>query len=296
MYTLCIVGILGNLIIIAANFRKWKTLNSFLIGDKILSSLATSRSLHICVIYVGYISPLYNTWVSKDLYAMSSILVLTTFLHSTNLWFATVLCVFYCVKITSYSWKFFIFLKTKISTLVPWFLLTSLLMSVLFSLPLGWIFKKIEIQHLTNASSEDFPLTKSVKYEKSRNMLLLFLTGSGPPFLLFVAAITLLLHSLWMHIRRMRSSGSGVECPNLEIHFSAVKSMSLFLVLQTMYLLSKTMYFAGTVEERTYEFWITAILTCSPPTVHSLYIISSNRDLRNSCISMFHVFTCSAQG
>ncbi|XP_072000305.1 taste receptor type 2 member 39-like [Engystomops pustulosus] len=234
-YTECIAGVIVNLIIVAANIIKWRRMKS-LDGEKILISLATSRCLFLLSAFLLDISLMLDSWNIGNIQVLYKIISLfLTFLHFTNFWFATVLCVFYCVKITSYSWKFFILLKTKISTLVPRFLLASLLISASFSLPLGWSHDGIQEKNLTNHSMDNMTVYRNMKYEGSQTQSVLIFTGSGPPFLVFFAAITLLLHSLWMHTRRMRSSGSGFRRPNLESHISAVKSMSLFLVLQTMY-------------------------------------------------------------
>ncbi|KAM4043881.1 taste receptor type 2 member 40-like [Anomaloglossus baeobatrachus] len=212
-----------NFFIVAANFMRWKTGKSFQIGDKILSSLATSRSLLLCYAFVSFRPPLHDFWVNKNLKAMSTMAVVATFLHSTNLWFTTILCVFYCVKITNYNWKFFIFLKTRMSTVFPRYLLVSLLISLSSSLPFAWCIYEIQIQNPTNLATQNMTLTKLEVYENHHNMFMLFLAGSCPPFLIFLVADFLLLHSLWMHTRRMRNSGSSFRSPNLESHFSAVK-------------------------------------------------------------------------
>ncbi|XP_075197752.1 taste receptor type 2 member 40-like [Anomaloglossus baeobatrachus] len=227
LYIECIVGIIMNFFIVAVNFMRWKTMRSFHIGDKILSSLATSRFLFIFNVFVSYHPPLERFWANRNLQAMSTMAVVTAFLHSTNLWFATVLCVFYCVKITNYNWKFFIFLKDKMSTFFPRFLLVSLLISLSFSLPFGWCVFKPQIQNATNLTMENMTLSKVGVHENHHTMFLLFLAGSCPPFLIFLVANFLLLHSLWMHTRRMRNSGSSFRSPNLESHFSAVKKVVL---------------------------------------------------------------------
>ncbi|XP_073529019.1 taste receptor type 2 member 9-like [Phyllobates terribilis] len=295
LYTECIVGIIMNLFIVAANFMRWKTVKSLHIGDTILSSLATSRSLFLFNVFVTYLPPVRVMWVNKNLQVLSAMSAVSMFLHSTNLWFTTILCVFYCVKISSYNWKFFNFLKTRISTLFPRFLLASLLISIFSSLPFGWCIYEIQIQNPINFAMENMTLPKVGIYENPHNKFLLFLVSSCPPFLIFLVADFLLIHSLWQHTRRMRISGSGFRNPNLESHFSAVKSMSLFLVLHIIYFICSSLYFSGDVYNSGSEFWISSIVICSPPSLHSLYIISSNSELRKTFISMFHIFTCCGQ-
>ncbi|XP_056419456.1 taste receptor type 2 member 39-like [Hyla sarda] len=286
LYTECIAGVIINLIIVAANLMKWKTMKSLHIGDKIISSLATSRSLYLFIVFFSSLSNLLDLWKNKFL-AMSIKAVVTMVLHSTNLWFATVLCVFYCVKITSYNWKFFIFLKTKISTLAPWFLLASLLISISSSFPFGWCINKIEMPNLTNISLENITLSRDVENENHSSVFLLFFIISCPSFLVFLAADCLLLYSLWMHTRRMRSSGLGFRSPNLESHFSAVKSMSFFLVLQMIYF-CMTVYTSNSGHSSLIQTFVNYIITCSAPFLHSLYMIYSNSELKKTCISMFY--------
>ncbi|XP_072000303.1 taste receptor type 2 member 39-like [Engystomops pustulosus] len=298
LYAECIAGVIVNVIIVTANIIKWKTMKSLNTGDKILSSLATSICLYLSVSFLIYLSSIFHLQDDKDQLFIFSLLFVSTFLHFTNLWFATVLCVFYCVKITSYSWKFFIFLKTKISTLVPWFLLASMVISISSSLPFGLGYNGIQVQNLTNVSMGNMNISRDMEYEdqlqsyeKSKYLLLII---SCPPFVVFCVVGFLLLHSLWMHIRRMKSSGSGFRSPNLESHFKAVKSMGLFLVLETVYFLVASYSYAACHGNIT-GYWIAIIVTCSPPVLHSLYIISSNNELKKTFVSMFHVLKCCAQ-
>ncbi|XP_069829454.1 taste receptor type 2 member 9-like [Dendropsophus ebraccatus] len=291
LYTECIAGVIINLIIVAVNLIKWKTMKSLPIGDKILSSLATSRSLFLFIIFLSFLYHLLNLW-NNNILAVYIVGIITIILNSTNLWFSTVLCVFYCVKITSYNWKFFIFLKTKISTLVPWSLLASLMISVACGLLFGWFIYNEEIQNLT---MKNMTVSRTKKNKNIDTMSLGLLLISCPPFLIFLVADCLLLHSLWMHTRRMRSSGSGFRSPNLETHFSAVKSMSFFLVLQILYF-SMTMYIFDSVHNSTIALFISITVTCSPPFLHSLYMIASNSEFKKSFISLFYIISCCAKG
>ncbi|KAG8536191.1 hypothetical protein GDO81_026930, partial [Engystomops pustulosus] len=207
----------------------------------------------------------------------------STFLHFTNLWFTTVLCVLYCVKITSYSWKFFIFLKTKISTLVPWFLVASLFISVSSSLPFGWCV--YSVRNISHASMENLTTFSHYLASNFDNQFLIILLGNSPPFMTFCVANFLLIHSLRIHTRRMRRNGSS---PNLESPSHAVKSMTLFLVLQILYFICANINFSGSLDDhKDWLFFNTAIM-CAPNFIHSLYIICSNRGLQKIFISLFY--------
>ncbi|XP_056419477.1 taste receptor type 2 member 40-like [Hyla sarda] len=219
----------------------------------------------------------------QNLVFITSILVISIFLNHMNLWFATILCVFYCVKITNYNHRFFIILKTRISSLVHWFLLASLTISIGCSLPFSGYVVDLGLLEFTSVSAENKTFTKVVYYKTTQNVFLVLLVGSLPPFLIFCVVIFLLIQSLWMHVRRMRSSGAG--SPNLEVHFCAVKSMTLFLVLQVVYFTSMNLQMSPVLIKNWKAF--TYIIICSPPFLHSLYIIFSTKKLKETFLRWF---------
>ncbi|XP_075125742.1 taste receptor type 2 member 40-like [Leptodactylus fuscus] len=208
-------------------------------------------------------------------------------LNHANLWFATILCVFYCVKITNYSHKFFIFLKTRISSLVHWFILTSLLISVASSLPCGWYAYYLDQEGFTTGLAENTTFTNVVMYQDKQYRFLLFLVGSLPPLLIFCVAISLLIHSLWVHIRHMRCGGTGFRAPNLEVHFGAVKCMSLFLVLHILYFVCICIRLSPTYNVSSVWKAFITIIICWPPVLHSLYIIFSTKKLKEMVLKWF---------
>ncbi|XP_066445575.1 taste receptor type 2 member 40-like [Eleutherodactylus coqui] len=289
LYMECIAGIMVNMTILAAIFLKWKTQRSLQTIYKILICLSLSRCLHLLSVLFIYIFS-YYPWALLDKVIVVTIRVMNIFLLFTNFWFATVLCVFYCVKITSYNCKFWIFLKMKISTVIFWFLLASLLLSASSSLPFVFHGFNQEPQNLTINSSQNMTIYNNITVTNLSKWLLMFLVGSCPPFLIFCITICLLLHSLYLHIRRMRSSGSGFQSPNLESHISAVKSMSLFLVLQIIYFMLINVILSGKLPNYVLKV-LASTITSSSSFLHSLYIISCNSELKMTCICMFHTLT-----
>ncbi|KAM3931042.1 taste receptor type 2 member 40-like [Leptodactylus fuscus] len=285
VYGECTVGILLNGFIVATNFKNWRTLKTLPPCDKILSCLATSRCLFLFYTMAVNVLFLFFPQLTLYPYFFTSVLVCTMLLNLTNLWLATILCVFYCVKITNYSHKFFIFLKTRISSLVNWFLLASLLISIAYSLSYGWYVSGLDPQKHISSSSENTTFSKGVTNPETHNRLIMFIMGSFPPFVIFIVAIILLIHSLWAHIRHMRGNGTGFRGPNLEVHFGAVKSMSLFLVLHAVYFVCMSVR-----ESPTYGGplkLVISLLACCLPFLHSLYIIFSTKKLKEELIRWF---------
>ncbi|KAM3931043.1 taste receptor type 2 member 40-like [Leptodactylus fuscus] len=290
LYIECFAGIAVNLIIVAANMMKRRTLKSLPTCDKILSCLMISRSLSVFNIFLAHLFLKFYGLIMQNFVVTAILLTNAIILHYTDLWFAAVLCVYYCVKITTYNWKFFTFMKTKISTLVPWFLLASLVISISSGLPFSFYLYDLKPQNVSNSSMELFVFQAGAQ-EDFHSHFFVVLVGSSPPFTIFLVADGLLLHSLWTHTRRMRGSGSGIRSPNLESHVSAVKSMSLFLVLQITYFTFMNVFCSGSF----YDYWLwhlaSLAISCSLPFFHSLYIMCFCPEIKKAIISMCHGLT-----
>ncbi|KAG9470489.1 hypothetical protein GDO78_017639 [Eleutherodactylus coqui] len=281
------------MIIVATNVMKWKRLKSLQTCDKILSSLAISRGLYFLCIIIQNTIFLFLPWLMQNNVLLPILSILLMFIFYSSLWIATILCVFYCVKIVTYNYKLFVFLKTRISTIVPWLIQVSLLISLISSLPFGWQSSGLRVQIALNESIENMTDYREVVAEIFLSRFLVFALGSYPPFMIFCVANFLLIHFLLMHTRRMRSNASHVQSPNLQSHFSALKSMSLFSLLQIMFLICTSLSMSSKLFFSKFPILIQIIL-CSPPTFHSLYMVASSSELRNILIlTCLCVFRCS---
>ncbi|KAG9468281.1 hypothetical protein GDO78_023094 [Eleutherodactylus coqui] len=237
LHVMCLVGLTVNLIIVATHIMKWKSLKSLSTCDKILTSLAISRVLYLLCIIIRTSIFQFLPWLVQDIIVLPTLNILGMFVFYSSLWIATILCVFYCVKIATYNYKLFIFLKTRISTMVPWLIQASLVISLISSLLFGWYGYDLMPQNSSNKSTENVTSYGLLTVPISNNRFLIFAVGSFPPFLILCFANFLLIHFLLMHTRRMRSNGSNIQRPNLQSHFSALKSMTLFVLLQIMFLI-----------------------------------------------------------
>ncbi|KAG6934193.1 taste receptor type 2 member 40-like [Chelydra serpentina] len=146
-------------------------------SDTILTVLAFSRC---CFLLKTTLQTFCSTFY-PEIYYQNSIFqafrAVTWFLNSSNQWFAACLCVFYCVKIANFSNPLFICLKFKISRLLPWLLLGSVLLSLFSSLPFLNAIYKIECDIYQEISAASTACTIIVDACPSVHSIILILSN-----------------------------------------------------------------------------------------------------------------------
>ncbi|XP_077341344.1 taste receptor type 2 member 39-like [Lithobates pipiens] len=211
--------------------------------------------------------------------------ILTTqvFVEFCSLWWGTVLCVFYCVKITDYSNRLFIKFKMRISGMVPWLLLGSMMVSLLSSFPYGWCvysFYKVNSTHIYNGtSSEDTHL--HINYVV---IYIIFASGSFVPLLIFCVAIFFLVVPLVKHTRNMRNNNTGFTKGQLDVHLSAIRNMFSFLIFYILFFMSKMLLPLSFQEHNSFFTIVCYFCLVAYPSLHSVVLIISNVKLKRFII------------
>ncbi|XP_060128242.1 taste receptor type 2 member 40-like [Zootoca vivipara] len=108
--------------------------------DKILTAFGVSRCFYMFLLVVKIFWIAFFPWIFEDTSLYQTYKATMWFLNCTNLCFTACLCTFYCAKIANFQHYIFFLLKTRISRLVPWMLLASLLGSLATTSP---FFKEI---------------------------------------------------------------------------------------------------------------------------------------------------------
>ncbi|XP_063775278.1 taste receptor type 2 member 40-like [Pseudophryne corroboree] len=200
-----------------------------------------------------------------------------------SLWWGTVLCVFYCVKITNYSNRLFMRLKMNISRMVPWLLLTSLLVSILCSLARGLVVFSVHYMNSTQVTNSTNNGNLTVQMNRINYMIFKF-AASFIPIIIFCAAVSLLIVSLLKHTRNMSSKDSGFTRPQLIAHIRAIVNMTSFLFLYVLFfIVSSLMPLA--VRLPSAAFRQLSICCISYPSLHSIMLIASNGNLKRSIVA-----------
>ncbi|XP_068089337.1 taste receptor type 2 member 4-like [Hyperolius riggenbachi] len=279
----CILAIAVNVFIAAVQIMKWKAVRSLDSCDQILFCLGISRSFYLTVIFITYFLD-----ISKHLILYATLETAAFLSYFTNVWFITDLCVFYCVKIASYNHEVFIFIKTRISRLVSWFTVTSVLTSVAFTIPCVWSSVVSSWQNEVSVFNRNVTLSDAGLQKYINVQLIFFILGSCIPFFISCGSICLLIHSLWRHTRLMRCSGTGFRNPNIENHVGVVKNMGVFLFIQLiMFGCSLYSFFMLKCVDRSWQL-LSTILECGSFILHSAYMIYSNVKLNQAFSGMCH--------
>nr|BAJ61152.1 taste receptor, type 2, member 1 [Dromaius novaehollandiae] len=287
-----VAGLLGNGTILAVSSTSWvrsKILSSY---DMIMIFLSLSRfclqSWMMLDLFLSLVYPA-SYYVEKLFVTFKTVFM---FLNYSSLWFAAWLSVFYCTKIATFTQSFFIRLKQRISSLVPWMLITSSLFSFATCLPFSWDIYNVHNNFTT-------PLTVTNSSERRARMKISFFSlillcnaGIALPLIVFVVSSILLIWSLWRHMRQMQNNATGFRDPCLEAHMGAIKSVFSFLILYVTYFIALVLILSNMFLP--FSIWeaICVAVMAACPAGHSMILIWSNPKFRELPARILHHTNC----
>lgn len=285
-------GLLGNgavLAVCSTSCIRSKILSSY---DMIMIFLSLSRfSLQSWMMLDLFLSLFCETsYYEENLFVIFKTVFM--FLNYSSLWFAAWLSVFYCTKIASFTQSFFIWLKQRISSLVPWMLITSSLFSFATSLPFAW-----DVYDVHNNFTAPLTMTNSSERRvtmKASFFLLILLCNAGValPLIVFVVSSILLIRSLWIHTRQMQNNATGFRDASLEAHIGAIKSIFSFLILYVTYFISLVLILSNIFLPLSIGESMCLAVMAACPTGHSMVLIWSNPKLRELPARILHHANC----
>nr|DBA25437.1 TPA: hypothetical protein GDO54_009821 [Pyxicephalus adspersus] len=261
-----IVGMPLNLFIVLMNCRTWRRKKSLPAGDQIVTSLCLSRWIFQCLITAHHTSHFFLPSDNfNNFFTPARIL-----LNYLSIWLASLLCVYYCVKISTYQHVGFLYVKARMSKMVPWCLGLCVFLSLVFIQPYAWHFFS-----LAHKASRDGNMTK-----ENIGTSYTYFIGSSPPFIIFIIAFLLTVPSLWRHIRNMRGDGTSFRNPDMKSHYNAIKSMAAFFLLHIFFLIIVNINLSGVLNVGDLYNPLTVMLISFYPCLHSAVIIFYNTKLR----------------
>ncbi|NXG11701.1 T2R40 protein, partial [Sakesphorus luctuosus] len=210
------------------------------------------------------------------------------FLSYSSIWSGAWLSVFYCVKVASFTQSFFIWLKQRIASLVPWVLITSSLFSLATALPFAW-----EVRGMPDNVTAPLIVTNSsetgVTRKDSSTLLILLCNASfSLPFIFSILSSILMIRSLWTHTRQMKTNATGFRDPSLEAHRSAIKSVCFFLIIYIVYFICMLLVFCNIFSYSSIGKAVCTVVIAACPAGHSMVLIWSNPKFRELPSRILH--------
>ncbi|XP_044513812.1 taste receptor type 2 member 1 [Gracilinanus agilis] len=199
------------------------------------------------------------------------------FVNEVNLWLATYLCLFYCVKIANIFHPFFLWLKMRISRLVPWLILGSLLFSLAISVYYSLLYWPMVKEEMGRYFSRNFTAPNFLHKLFPIPMIVM---GLAVPLVIFNASSFLMIYSLCRHTRKMKSMATGRDS-STEAHIRAMKSVFSFLILYTSYYIGIIVIFSRTSSENEHLMFLCFLVAAEYPCGHSIILILGNPKLKH---------------
>ncbi|KAM6151910.1 taste receptor type 2 member 2-like [Erethizon dorsatum] len=194
---------------------------------------------------------------------------------SISFWFTTCLSVFYCLKISGFTQSCFLWLKFRISKLLLWLLLGSVLASL--STAAACIGLRVPNKLFTNATGEKTVVDAQYTY----GFLLLNLTLLLP-LAVFAICTSMLFISLYKHTHRMENGPHCSSNAKKEAHINALKTVVSFFCFFISYFAAFMVNMTFRIPFRTYQFFAMKEIMAAFPSGHSIIIILSNSKFQQS--------------
>lgn len=269
-------------LIVAVLSREWVQVKRLSPVDMILISLG------ICRFCLQWSSVLYNFYSyfhpDNELWYIG---VIWEFTNTLTFWLTSLLAVVYCVKVSSFTHAIFLWLRWRILRLIPRLLLGSLMIScvtIIVSTIRNYIKSQVISMMQLPGNNTETEILKSFleKYYKHQNLAMLFI-----PFLLFLAAIILLIASLSQHLRQIRHHNSDHSNSSMKVHASALRYFAFLLIFFTSYFLTIIISIKYILGYKSSWFWAWETLIYATVSIHltSLMLSSSTlkKGLKVSC-------------
>ncbi|XP_072189254.1 taste receptor type 2 member 9-like [Excalfactoria chinensis] len=279
-----------NAFIVAVSCMAWFKKKSMNSNEKILLFLGCFRFSYLCVTWIYmFFSALFPQTLSSTPISLAFAIFLC-FLNASNLWTSACLYGFYCIKIANFRYHFFIYLKAKIDRIVPWLLLSSVVLSLLNCSPFLEVVDEENSGTSTNFTTHGmfWKVNKEIRKHFS-TIILVCTSGFSMAFIMVTFSAFLLLFSLCRHKYKMRTSSARNLC--VDAHIKAMKSLLSFFFTYSInfIILMSTVNYKG---ENNLLTLFLLVLHYAFPVAHSLILIFSNPKLERIALRILLCAKC----
>ncbi|XP_057640862.1 taste receptor type 2 member 125-like [Chionomys nivalis] len=283
-----IIGSAANGFIVLVNIIDWVKRRKISSVDQILTALAISRmNMLWFTFFITLISSLYPDleMTVKMIRIKNNIWVIA---NHFSIWLATTLSIFYFLKIANFSNYIFLYLKWRFKKVIS----VTLLLSLLF-LFVNILAMNIHIDDWTEKCKRNPSYNSTSKYYTQfyRLIYLINTMFTFIPFTVSLIIFTLLIFSLWTHLKNMQHNIKNTRDPSTMAHINALQMMVTFLLFYVFFFMSLATqaWVSQFLEEKNLLF---AAFIITFPSVHSCVLILRNSKLRQASLLVVWWLRC----
>nr|QKE46161.1 taste receptor type 2 member 136 [Nannospalax galili]QKE46162.1 taste receptor type 2 member 136 [Nannospalax galili]QKE46163.1 taste receptor type 2 member 136 [Nannospalax galili]QKE46165.1 taste receptor type 2 member 136 [Nannospalax galili]QKE46166.1 taste receptor type 2 member 136 [Nannospalax galili] len=273
------LGTFANVFIALVNCTDYHKRKKISLADQILTALAVSRIGLLLVILTNFCS----TMINPVLYAKETRCIISfiwAITHHLNTWLATVLSIFYLLKIANFSNLIFLHLKRKVKNVI----IVAILANFLFMIHILMMKNLCEV--IKGNEHEIYFLNKT-KLSNMVNLTLMsiFTLDNVIPFITSLICFLLLIYSLCKHLRTMKIYGKGTQDASTMAHTKALQTVVSFLLLFALFFLTVTVSgwnYKTSLSEPIHL--ICQAIGILYPSSHSFILIWGNKKLKQAFI------------
>ncbi|XP_064416349.1 taste receptor type 2 member 40-like [Latimeria chalumnae] len=223
-----VFGIIGNLFIAIINFQEFWRTGTLQPSERIVSCISVSNILVVIVLAVWFVIYLLDvcTYLGAHVYKVTDLLII--FISKASYWFTAWLCFFYCMKIIKVKWRFFKTLKQRISSLVSFLLIATVLCSFAVAYPVIYTIRSLNTTN-TIGECKDYYITQ---HELMMGYaIFLSLVASLLPLALMLLSSLGIVVFLFKHSKNMTKSSNTSSSPRNEGPITVAKMLISLIVL-----------------------------------------------------------------
>ncbi|XP_005379690.1 PREDICTED: taste receptor type 2 member 20-like [Chinchilla lanigera] len=281
-----VTGNFANVFIALVNCSNWVKRKKISSVDWILTALAVSRITLIWTLIVGWFLNVFHPTRSTKL--RITIHIFWTVSNHFSIWLATILSIFYVLKITNFSNCIFHCLKRRVNRVSLMILLGSLVF-LPFSFMIKSVYEAMEIEEYLGNVTWKTKLKNNIYLSKRT----FFTLVNFLPFLTTLICILVLISSLSNHLKRMKLHGQGFQDPSTKVHIKVLQTVISFVLLFALYSLSviiSGLYLQDTDTKSVYLFFLASEVLY--PSGHSCVLIWGNKKLKQAFLLILWQAKC----
>ncbi|XP_063094358.1 taste receptor type 2 member 140-like [Cavia porcellus] len=290
IYMEIIIGYIGNGFIALVNFLFWVKTKKISLFDKIVTALASCRIVLLFVILIFQVIHVHFSDLLLNITSARITTIIWVTVNHFNSWFSTILSIFYVLKIANFSHPLFPYLKWRLTKVVSWTFLISLLLLLLNIVVLNVcinVFNDGSIRNISDTSNWG-NIKNLYKHLVFASSMFTFI-----PFTMCLATCLLLVFSLWKHLKRIQHNFRGSRDVSTIAHIKALQTGVAFLLLYTMFLFSVFVQVLSfeLLDENVIILWDQATTTAFL-LGHSFVLILGNNKLKQTSVLVWRWLKC----